>query len=205
MTSANSREVFEKCKERAGRIDSVLCHLNLRFTQKLQIASRSGDEDSLTFVITLRNGKFERRLISGSVPNGERFNAGYDAFDRMFLMSEYFSDKGKVLSSCESDDPQGGGSRRIDFAFSDQSDPGDPLSTVSAVVNSYDYTPISISERLKGLPLGMEFDDHIDVRHDKKTGVYFPSRIVMRIYGKFFFLHGEIGKVTIQNEGLEKI
>lgn len=171
----------------------------------MQITSRGGDEDKLVFRITVCHGKFERTLVSCTVPNGERFNAGYDAFDKMFLLSEYFSDKGKVLSSCEFDGPASSGNYRVNFAFSESSDPGDPLNTVSASVNSNDFVPINIREHMRGLPLGMEFDDDIDVSYDKKIGMYFPERIVMRINGKFFFLHGEIGKVTIQNEDLERL
>ncbi len=201
--SYSAREIYEKCRTRAVEIDSAQAQLDIGFTQKMTIESRGGDEDSLVFRITVHHGNFERKLLSGTVPNGDRFNAGYDAFDRMFLLSEYFSDRGKVLSSCEFGDPMSNGYYKIDFAFAGPADPGDPLNTVSAVVSPSDYNPVSISERIRGLPLGMEFDNDIDVAHDAATGIYYPGKIVMRIYGKLFFLHGEVGKVTIRNEGLK--
>lgn len=203
--SYTAREVYDKCKARAEASDSTLRDQDVRFTQKMDIQSRGGDEDKLVFSITVRHGKFERKLLSGTVPNGDRFNAGYDAFDKMFLLSEYFSDKGKVLSSCELDDPTSSGYYTINFSFSEPSSPGDALNTVSASVNPAGFNPVKIRERIKGLPLGMEFDDNIDVSYDKTTGMYFPGKIVMRIYGKFFFIRGEVGTVTIENEGLEKL
>lgn len=201
--SYSAREVFEKAKARTVEIDSVLCHREVRFTQKMEIESRSGDEDKLVFRITVRNGRFERKLVSATVPNGSRFNAGYDAFDKMFLLSEYFSDMGKVLSSCRFEDPSKNGDYRIRFTFSEPSDTNESLNTVTASVVRSDFVPKTIEENIKGLPLGMEFHDIVDVSYDSAAAMYFPSKIVMRIYGKFFFLHGEIGKVTIHNEGLQ--
>ncbi len=203
--SYSARDIYDKCKTRTVELDSALHRLDIQFTQKMTIQSRGGDEDSLVFRITVNRGQFERKLVSGTVPNGDRFNGAYDAFDRMFLLSEYFSDNGKMLSSCEFADPESDGSYRINFAFSEPSDPDNPLSTVSAVVNPVDYFPVSIRERIRGLPLGMEFDDNVHVSYDKTTALHFPREIVMRIYGKLFFLHGEIGKVIIENEGLRKL
>lgn len=199
----SAREVFEKCRARAVEIDSTLDHMDIRFTQRMAIESRSGDEDRLVFRITVRRGKFERKLVSGTVPNGSRFNAGYDAFDKMFLLSEYFSDKGKVLSSCKFEDPPGQDKYRVRFTFAEPSDSDDVLSTVTASVNRSDFIPTAIEEEIRGLPLGMEFHDLVDVSYDNTVKMYFPSKIIMRIYGKFFFLHGQIGKVTIHNEGLQ--
>jgi hypothetical protein len=203
--SYSAREIYDKCKACVEAIDSTLRNQDIRFTQKMDIESRGGDEDKLVFSITIRHGKFERKLVSGTVPNGDRFNAGYDAFDKMFLLSEYFSDKGKVLSSCELDDPTSRGYYAINFSFSEPSSPRDVLNTVTASVNPAGFNPVEIKEYIKGLPLGMEFDDNIDVSYDKTTGMYFPRKIVMRIYGKFYFIRGEVGKVTIENEGLEKL
>ncbi len=199
----SARDVYERAKACAVRTDSVLDHREIRFTQKMQIESRSGDEDNLVFRITIKNGRFERDLVSGTVPNGSRFNAGYDAFNKMFFLSEYFSDKGKSLSSCEFADPNEDNDYRIRFAFSEPSDTGNPLSTVTASISRSDFAPRRIEENIKGLPLGMEFHDAIDVSYDSAARIYFPSKIVMQIYGKFFFLHGEIGKVIIRNEKVE--
>lgn len=199
----SAREVYEKTVARTVEIDSVLSHREIRFTQKIEIKSRSGDEDKLVFRINVRNGRFERKLISGTVPNGSRFDAGYDAFDKMFLLSDYFSDDGKVLSSCEFEEPPKDDDYRIRFTFSEPSDTDDALSTVTASVGRTEFIPKRIEENIKGLPLGMEFHDIIDVSYDNSVRMYFPSKIVMHIYGKLFFLHGEIGKVTIRNEKLE--
>ncbi len=198
-----AREVFSKCKARAVEIDSLLDRMDVQFIQKMEIESRSGDKDRLVFRITLRHGKFERKLLSATVPNGSRFNAGYDAFDKMFMLSEYFSDKGKVLSSCRFEDPPGEDKYRIRFTFAEPSDSDDVLNTVTATVKKSDFVPTSIEEEIRGLPLGMEFHDMIDVSYDGAVRMYFPSKIVMQIYGKFFFLHGEIGKVIIHNEELQ--
>jgi hypothetical protein len=203
--SYSARDVFDKCRTRVAEIDSALDANDIGFTQKMTIESRGGDEDSLVFRITVRHGKFERKLVSGTVKNGDRFNGGYDAFDRMFVLSEYFADKGKVLSSCEFDSPAGNGYYRINYSFSEPSDREDPVNTASALVNPDGFYPVKISERVKGLPLGMEFDDNVDVAYDGATGLFFPGKVVMRIYGKFFFIHGEIGKVTMENMGLEKL
>ena len=201
----SAREVFDKCKARVTQIDSSLDQMNLSFIQKMEMVSRGGSVDKLEFRITVRHGVFNRELISGTVPNGSRFDAGYDAFDKMFLLHEYFSDKGKTLSSCDLEDPSGSDNLRLNFSFAEPSDTDDQMSTVTASIDPSDYTPVWIKEHLKGLPLGMEFDDTIDVSYDKELHTYFPGKIVMRIFGKFFFLHGEIGKVTIRNEGLHRI
>lgn len=202
--SHSAREVYENCRARVGEIDSVLNHMDIRFTQKMEMVSRGGDKDELVFRIIMRHGTFERQLISGTVANGSRFNAGYDAFDKMFLLSEYFSDSGKIVSSCDFEPSPAGGDYRIKFTFSEPSDTGLAMTTVTASVNR-DFIPVKIWEHINGLPLGMEFDDMVDVAHDKALNMYFPGKIVMRIYGKFFFLHGEIGKITIYNERLQKL
>lgn len=205
-SSTNSaREVFEKCKTRTVEIDTNLKHVDIQFIQKIEMRSTKGDKDSLVFRITVRDGKFERRLISSTVPNGDRFNGGYDAFDRMFFLSEYFSDGNKVLASCEFDKPTCNGCYGINFSFAKASDLGDPLSTVTASVNAYNYTPVHVEEHITGLPLGVEFKDNIDVAYDQKAGMYFPDKIAMRVYARFLFLKGEVAVVTIKNEDLKKI
>ena len=201
----SAREVFDECKARVTEIDSSLDGMDVAFTQRMELVSRGGEVDKLVFRITVRHGVFKRELISGTVPNGSRFDAGYDAFDKMFLLHEYFSDKGKALSSCNLEDPSGSDDLRLKFSFAEPSDTNDPMSTVTTSVNPRDFTPVWIREHLRGLPLGMEFDDTIDVSYDKDLNTFFPGKIVMRIYGKFFFIHGEVGKVTIRNEGLHRI
>lgn len=197
--------MYENCKSLLKQTDSTLAHGDFLFTQKMVMESRGGDSDNLVFRIKVRNGKFERDLVSSNVPNGTRFDSGYDAFDKMFLLYEYFSDKGKVLSSCDFEDPPESNSYAIRFTFSEPSDTNDPLSSVTVSVNASDFAPTTIREHIKGLPLGMEFIDIVNVSYDKSLKLFFPAKIVMRIYGKFFFLHGEIGKVTIYNEGLQRL
>jgi len=205
-SSTNSaREVYEKCKARAAEIDSSLKHVDIQFIQKMEMRSTKGDRDSLVFRITVRHGKFERQLIYSTVPNGDRFGGGYDAFDRMFFLSEYFSDGKKVLASCEFDKPTCNGCYGINFSFAKASDMGDPLSTVTASVNAYNYTPVHIEEHITGLPLGVEFKDNIDVVYDQESEMYFPDKIVMQVYARFLFLKGEVAVVTIKNEDLKKI
>ena len=201
----SAREVFEKCKARAAQIDSSLSRVDIQFMQMMEMKSRSGERDSLVFRITVRHGKFERQLISGTVPNGDRFNGGYDAFDKMFLLSEYFSDEGKILTSCDFNKPACDKCYGISFSLSKPSDLSDPLSTVSASLNAFNFTPVHIEEHIKGLPLGVEFDDNVDIAYDRKVDMYFPDKIVMRVYGSFFFLKGEIAVVTIRNEDLKKL
>jgi hypothetical protein len=201
----SAREVFDKCKARVTEIDSSLDRMDVGFTQRMEMVSKGGEVDKLVFRITVRHGVFKRELISGTVPNGSRFDAGYAAFDKMFLLHEYFSDKGKTLSSCDLEDPSGSDDLRLNFSFAEPSDTNDPMSTVTASVNPHNYTPVWIREHLRGLPLGMEFDDTVEVSYDKLLNTYFPGKIVMHIYGKFFFIHGEIGKITIRNVGLHRI
>lgn len=201
----NAREVFDRCQARVIEIDSSLKSMDLSFTQRMELVSRGGSVDNLVFRITVRHGIFKRELISGTVPNGSRFNAGYDAFDKMFLLHEYFFDKGKTLSSCDLEDPAAGDDLRLKFSFAEPTDTDHAMSTVTASIAPGNFTPVWIREHLNGLPLGMEFDDTINVSHDKALNLYYPEKIVMRIYGKFFFLHGEIGKITIRNEGLHRI
>ncbi len=201
----SAREIYEKCKVRVAQIDSALDKMDVGFTQKMIMDSRGGSSDTLTFLVTIRHGVFKRELVSGTVSNGSRFDAGYDAFDKMFLLSEYFHDRGKILSSCSLEDPPENGDYRIRFDFAPPSDEDDPVNTVIATVNPANFTPVTIHEHIRGLPLGMEFEDAVDVAYDKPLDTYFPGKIEMRIFGKFFFIHGEIGKVTIQNEGLHKL
>ena len=82
---------------------------------------------------------------------------------------------------------------------------GDPMNTVSASVNAYNYTPVHIEEHITGLPLGVEFTDNVDVAYDGNAGMYFPDKIAMQVYARFLFLKGEVAVVTIKNEDLKKI
>lgn len=198
-------QLFERCKTRAVQIDSTLNRMNIRFIQTVEMRSRTGKTDSLAFEITVSHGRFTRRLLFSSVPNGGRFNGGYDAFNRMFLLSEYFSGKGKVLSSCDFSKSSCVRCLGIRFTLSSSSDPEDPLSTVSASLNMSDFTPMHIDERLKGLPLGVEFEDNVDVVYNRDIDVYFPNKIVMQVYGTLFFLKGEIAVITIRNEDPRRI
>jgi hypothetical protein len=200
-----AQEVFNKCKARAVEIDSNLKNIDIQLTQKIEFQSRGGDNDSLIFKITVSHGKFERQLISTTVPNGDRFNGGYDAFDKMFFLSEYFSDEGKTMTSCEFEKPDRSGCYGIDFIFSKSSDQGDPMNTVSASLTADDFTPVHISERVDGLPLGTEFDDEINVSYDKNLNICYPENITMRVYAHLFFLKGGIAVVKIKNENLKKI
>ena len=201
----DAREVFEKSKVRAMEIDNNLRSVDIQFTQEMQLESRGGNSDRLVFKITVRHGKFERQLISSTVANGDRFNGGYDAFDRMFFLYDYFSDEGKTLTSCEFQKSDCHECYGINFSLSKSSDPSDPVNVVGASLNANDYTPIHIKERVSGLPLGAEFDDDISVTYDKNADIYFPENIVMRVYARLYFLKGEIGVITIKNEGLQKI
>ena len=201
----DAHQVFERSKERTMEIDGNLRSVDIQFTQVMQLESRGGDKDRLVFNITVRHGKFERQLISSTVPNGDRFNGGYDAFDRMFLLYDYFSDEGKTLTSCEFQKTDCHECYGINFTLSKTSDPGDPVNVVDASLNSNNFTPVRIKERVSGLPLGAEFDDDIRVSYDKNADLYFPESIVMRVYARLFFLKGEIGVITIKNEGLKKI
>ena len=203
--SYTPRELFEKCRARAARIDSTLNKMNIRFIQSVEMRSRTGTADSLAFEITSDHGKLTRRLLFSSVPNGGRFNGGYDAFDRMFHLSDYFSGRGKVLSSCDFGKSSCGKCLGIRFTLSSPSDPTDPLSTVSASVDASDFTPVHIEEHLKGLPLGVEFEDNVDVAYNNDLRVYFPNKIVMQVYGTLFFLKGEVAVITIRNGDLQRI
>ncbi len=197
--------MFKKCKARAVEIDSNLKSIDIQLTQKMEFQSRGGDNDSLIFKITVNHGKFERQLISTTVPNGDRFNGGYDAFDKMFFLSEYFSDEGKTMTSCEFEKPDCRGCYGIDFIFSKSSEQGDPMNMVSASLTADDFTPVHISERVKGLPLGTEFDDEINVSYDKNLNICYPENITMRVYAHLFFLKGGIAIVKIKNENLKKM
>ncbi len=201
----SAREIFEKCRARSIPRHKATTALNFRFIQKVELKSRSGDEDDLTFRIIANHGNFERKLISTTVPNGDRFNGGYDAFDKMFLLSEYFTDAGKVLSSCEIEKPSCSDCYEIRFTYSNSSGKDDPLSEVVATMNSANYTPISIKESLKGLPLGVEFDNKVTVGYSPTLGIYYPKEVVMQVYAHFLFLKGEIAVVTIRNEDLQPI
>ncbi len=201
----SARDVFEKCRARAVEIDSSLRSIDIQFTQKIEFKSRSGDKDDLVFSITVKHGKFERQVLSSTVENGDRFNGGYDAFDKMFLLSEYFDQQGKSLTSCEFQNADCSNCYGINFIFSKTSDLADPLNVVSATVTSDDFTPMTINEQLTGLPLGSEFDDNVKISYDKGLNMCFPENIVMRVYAHLFFLKGEIVVVTIKNENLKKI
>ncbi|HEY9165910.1 MAG TPA: hypothetical protein VIS48_07080 [Candidatus Kryptonia bacterium] len=200
-----AREVFDKCISRAAENDSVLTGRDLQFTQNMIFESRSGDKNTFVFKVTIRHGAFERELVSSDVANGDRFNGGYEAFDKMFLLSQYFSKGDKVLSSCELDKPVCNECYGLNFSFSKSSDSDDPLSTVYASVNAYTYAPQHIEEKLTGLPLGVEFRDIVDVSYDSKLGVYFPENIVMHVYARFLFLKGQIALITIKNGDLRQL
>lgn len=197
--------MFEKCKARTVEIDNNLKGIDIQFTQRIEFRSRGGDNDSLIFKVTVDHGKFERQLISTTVPNGDRFNGGYDVFDKMFFLSEFFSEEGKTMTSCEFDKPGCSDCYGINFIFSKSSDEGDPMNTVSASLTVDDFTPVHISERVNGLPLGTEFDDEINVSYDKSLNICYPEDITMRVYAHLFFLKGEIAVVKIKNENLQKI
>ena len=203
--SYSAQEVYQKVKARAEQIDSTLDRADVQFTQEIEMRSRAGNVDSLVFRISILHGKFVRHLVSTSVPNGDRFDGGYDAFDKMFFLSEYFSDSGRKLSSCSFDSPQCDKCYGIRFALSSKFDPSDPYNTVSASLNAYTFTPMHIDERVKGLPLGIEFENNVDVAYDPGLNTYFPSKIVMQVFGRLLFIKGEIGVITIKNENLRKM
>lgn len=198
-----AREVFDKCKARVLEIDKNLGEKDIQFTQRIEIKSRGGDQDELVFMITVKHGKFERKLVSSTVENGGRFDSGYDAFDRMFFLSEYFNDNGKSLTSCEFEKTDCGSCYGINFTLSKLSNPADQLNVVSASLTSNDFTPLKISERLSGLPLGIEFDNDVSVSYDKNLDLCYPASITMRIYAHLFFIKGEVAIVTIDNKDLK--
>ncbi len=179
--------------------------MDIQFTQKIELRSRTGERDSLVFEVTLDRGRLQRRLIFSSVPIDDRFNGGYDAFNKLFFLSEYFSGTGKVLTSCDFDESSCGVCYTIRFGLSSPADSADELSMVTASMNASNFTPEHIDERVKGLPLGVEFEDNVDVAYDNATGIYFPKKIVMQVYGSLFFLKGEIALITIHNENLRTI
>lgn len=210
QTQLTANEVFEKCRERALQIDDNLKSVDIKFTQEIEFRSRSGDKDDLVFNIVVRHGKFEREVVSSTVKNGDRFNGGYDAFDKMFLLSAYFDEGGKSLSSCEFQDC--GNCYKINFTLSRSSPEGihsedmtDALNVGSASLTTNDFTPMSINEEITGLPLGVEFDDGVKVAYDKTLDMCYPENIVMRVYAHLFFLKGEIAVVTIRNKNLARI
>lgn len=205
QTPLTANEVFEKCRARALQIDNNLKGIDIKFTQEIEFRSRGGDKDDLVFNVIVRHGKFEREVVSNTVKNGDRFNGGYDAFDKMFLLSEYFDEGGKSLTSCEFQDC--GDCYRINFTLSRSSDLTDPLNVGSVSLTTSDFTPMSINEEMTGLPLGVEFDDGVKVSYsyDKTLNMCYPENIVMRVYAHVFFLKGEIAVVTIKNKNLAKI
>ncbi len=205
QNSLTAQQVLEKCKGRAIEIDDSLKSIDIQFTQEIEFKSRGGGEDSLAFDITIRHGKFEREMISSSVANGNRFNGGYDAFDRMFFLSDYFDDHGKKLTSCELEDADCSDCYGINFTYSKSSDTTDPLNVVSASLTADDFTPVRINEQVTGLPLGAEFDDDVKVFYDKSLNLCYPASIVMRVYAHLFFLKGEIAVVNIKNKNLKRI
>lgn len=205
QNALTAQEVLEKCRARAIEIDNDLRGIDIQFTQEIEFKSRGGDKDNLVFNITVRHGKFERQVISSSVVNGDRFNGGYDAFDKMFLLSEYFDNQGKKLTSCEFQDADCSNCYGINFTYSKSPDTGDPLNVVYASLTTSDFTPMSINEQITGLPLGTEFDDDVKVSYDKNLNMCYPENIVMRVYGHLFFLKGEIAVVTIKNKNLKRI
>ena len=200
-----AKEVFEKCKTRAAEIDSTLKNKDIEFTQKIEFQSRGGGDDDLVFNIIIKHGKVDRQLISTTVPNGDRFNGGYDAFDKMFFLSEYFSEEGKTLTSCELEKPGCSDCYGINCVFSKTLEKDDPLNTVSASLTTNDFTPVRIDERVNGLPLGVEFDDDVNVSYNGNLNICYPSDIIMRVYAHLFFLKGEIATVKIKNENLKNI
>ncbi len=200
-----ARNVFDKCKARVQEIDESLEEKDIQFTQRIELKSRGGDEDELVFAITVKHGKFERRLMSSTIENGGRFDGGYDAFDRMFFLSSYFDDSGKSLTSCEFGKTDCGSCYGINFTLAKPSNRDDLLNVVSASLTDNDFTPVKISERLSGLPLGTEFDDQVSVLYDKELNLCYPETIVMRIYAHLFFIKGEIAVVTIENKDLKLI
>ena len=109
------------------------------------------------------------------------------------------------MTSCEFDKPDCSDCYGINFIFSKSSDEGDPMNTVSASLTVDDFTPVHISERVNGLPLGTEFDDEINISYDKSLNICYPEDITMRVYAHLFFLKGEIAVVKIKNENLQKI
>ncbi len=205
LTPYTPQQLLQKCRARAVQIDSSLNNKDIRFIQSLEMKSRTGKSDSLAFEITLDHGSFTRRLLFSSVPNGGRFNGGYDAFDKLFFLSDYFSASGKILSSCDFDKSTCGDCYGIKFTLSAASHPEDPLSTVSASVNEADFTPMHIDEHLRGLPLGVEFEDEVDVEYSRDAAIYYPKKIVMQVYGTLFFLKGEVAVITITNGKLQRI
>lgn len=204
-TSYTARQVFERCKTRVVQIDSSLAGMDIRFKQKIEMKSRTGDMDSLVFEVTVDRGRFQRRLIFSSVPNDNRFNGGYDAFNKLFLLSEYFSGEGRILTSCDFDKSQCRECYTIRFGLSSSADSSNELSEVTASMRAASFTPIHIDERVKGLPLGVEFENNVDVAFDRETGIYFPKKIVMQVFGSLFFLKGEVALITIRNEDLRRL
>jgi hypothetical protein len=200
-----AREVFEKEKARALQIDDDLRNIDIQFTQAIEFRSHGSNEDSLVFNITVRHGKFERQVLSTSTANGDRFNGGYDAFDKMFLLSEYFNGKGKTLTSCEFRDVDRSNCYGLNFTFSKSSDLSDPLSEVSTTLTANDFTPVTINEQLTDLLLGAEFDNVVKVTYDKDLNMCYPEKIVMHVYAHLYFLKGELTVVTIKNRNLKKI
>ena len=197
-----ARQVLDKCRERADRIDSLLDTRDVEFTQKIKMESKGGQTDEVIFKITVRHGELTREFVSGTVPNGDRFNGGYDAFDKMFFLSQYFSRPNGAVSSCDLDDSETGGDYDLDFSISKSSTSDDPYTTVNVSVDKRDYTPLRIEERLSGLPLGVEFHDYVNVSYDAKAGMYYPTTIIMKVYGRFYFLKGQVAVITITNSGL---
>lgn len=200
-----AREVFDKCKARSVEIDSALKNIDIEFTQKIDFQSRGGDNDNLVFKITIKHGMVDRQLISTTVPNGNRFNGGYDAFDKMFFLSEYFVKEGKTMTSCEFGKSGCSDCYAINFVLANSGDRDDPMNAVSASVTDNDFTPVHISERVNGLPLGAEFDDEVNVSYDKNINICYPEKITMQVYAHLFFLKGEVATVKIENENLKKI
>ncbi len=197
--------MFEKCKARAIQIDDSLKNIDIQFTQKIELQSRGGGDENLVFKITVKHGKFERLIVSSTVPNGDRFDGGYEAFDKMFFLAEYFAEEGKAMTSCEFGKPDRSGCYGVNFALSKVSDQGDPVNTVSVSLTTDDFTPVYIKERINGLPLGAEFDDDINIAYDKNLQICYPEEIVMRVYAHLFFLKGEVAVVKIKNVDLQKI
>lgn len=204
-TPLTAQEVLERCRARALEVDSSLKCTDIQFTQEIEFESRGGDKDDLVFNIIVRHGKFERQIVSSTVVNGDRFNGGYDAFDKMFLLSEYFDERGKSVASCEFQRVDCSNCYGINFTLSKSSDPTDPLNVVSASISASDFTPVAINEQITGLPLGSEFDDDVKVSYDRNLNMCYPEEIVMRVYAHLFFLKGKIAVVTIRNRNLRKI
>jgi hypothetical protein len=205
QNSLTAQEVLERCRARTSEIDKGLKNIDLQFTQEIEFKSRGGENDDLVFNITVRHGTFERQIVSSTVANGDRFNGGYDVFDKMFLLSEYFDEQGKSLTSCEFQRAECSNCYGISFILSKSSDLNDPLNVVSASISTSDFTPMTIYEEITGLPLGAEFDNDVKVSYDRDLNMCYPEDIVMRVYAHLFFLKGEIAVVTIKNRNLKRI